>query len=117
MTGLIVVLNQIWIKAIKGAITMAPFIALVKAVILHISCRMAVFYILQPFGYTAIQQAATAGAAFRPYVNDPVGITDNIRIVLDHDHGMPLLNERIKGAQQFVYIMKMQAGCRLIKNE
>ena len=39
---------------------------------------------------------AAAGTAFWTHVNDPVRSLDHIQVVLDHDYGIALFNQRVK---------------------
>ena len=49
---------------------------------------MAVRVSRQRFGRTHTHHSATASAAFRPHVNQPVGGFDDVQVVLDHDDGV-----------------------------
>src|SRR6185437_2267433 len=60
-------------------------------------------------------EAAAAGAAFGPEINDPVGGFDDIEIVLDDEHGVAQIHQRLQDPKQVLDIFKVQAGCRLVE--
>jgi hypothetical protein len=48
-------------------------------------------------------------------INKPIGIQDDLRIVLNHQQGIPLVGRLIKQIQQIFDIAETQAGCRFVK--
>ena len=47
----------------------------------------------------------------------PVCIPDHIQVMLDDDQGMPLGEEYIESLEQFLDIMEMESGRRLVENK
>ena len=74
-------------------------------------------HFFNPLRHTGIHQLAPAVSRLRSQINQPVGTTDHISIVLDHNKAMSLLDQCPEGIQQFPDIMKMQTGSRLIENK
>lgn len=64
-----------------------------------------------------IDQVSPAVAGFGPEIHQPVRIPDYVNVMLNYDYGMSLFDEGVKGCQQLMYIVKMEAGGWLIKNE
>src|SRR5579875_296729 len=60
--------------------------------------------------------AAAARAAFGPEINDPVGGLDDLEVVLDHQHGVALVDERMQHFEQFADVVEVQAGGRLVED-
>ena len=50
-------------------------------------------------------------------VNDPVRGLDDLEVVLDHDHRVPLVDQRLQRAQQRAYVVEVQARGRLVEDE
>src|SRR6185503_9697819 len=80
-------------------------------------CRVTTLYPFKTCRGTCKHQISTPIPCFGAQVNYPICAPDHIRIVLYYYNGVPLFNEGIKGNQQFLYIMKMKSGSRLIKDE
>ena len=59
---------------------------------------------------------AAARAAFRPHVDQPVGGLDHLEIVLDHDHRVAGVDQRVQHLQQLPDVLEMQAGGRLVQD-
>src|SRR5262249_12654030 len=59
---------------------------------------------------------AAAIAAFRPQIDDPIGSLNHIHIVLDDQYRTAGINQLAERGEQLAYIVKVQAGCGLIKN-
>src|SRR6185437_8121427 len=53
---------------------------------------------------------AAAVAAFRAEIDDPVGGLDDLEVVLDDEHRVPGLHERVKHLQELADILEMEAG-------
>ena len=66
-----------------------------------------------PFKY----QVPAIFTGIRPQVNDPVGTFHYVRVVFNNKDGMATLDKRVKGLKQFLDIMEIQSGSRLIKDE
>src|SRR5579872_4107004 len=47
-------------------------------------------------------------SAFRPKINDPVGVTDHIQIMLDDDDRIPQVSEPMQYIKKFFYVVKVQ---------
>ena len=59
---------------------------------------------------------AAAVAAFGAEVDDPVGGLDDLEIVLDHDHGVALVDQLVQHLQQLRDVVEVQAGRRLVED-
>jgi hypothetical protein len=59
---------------------------------------------------------AAAVAAFGAEIDDPVGGLDDVEIVLDHHHGVALLDQLVQHFQQLGDIVEMQAGGRFVED-
>ena len=55
--------------------------------------------------------------SLRPEVDDPIRALDDFHAVLNHQQTVPFVDEALKGVQQEIDIVKMQACGRLIQNE
>ena len=54
-------------------------------------------------------------AALGTHVDDPVGTLDHIQVVLDHDHGVALVDQPVQHFQQSPNIFKMETGRRFVQ--
>jgi hypothetical protein len=52
-----------------------------------------------------------------PEVNQPVAGADHVQVVLDHDQGVPDIEQSAQCAHQLGDVVKMQAGGGLVKHE
>src|SRR5665647_3577679 len=59
---------------------------------------------------------ATTVTALGPQVHHPVGALDHIQVVLDHDHGVALVHQRLEHSQQPPDVLEVQAGGRLVQH-
>ena len=55
-------------------------------------------------------------APFRSHINDPIGVLDDIQIMLDHDHGVACIHQPVDDLQQMTNIRHVQASGRLVHN-
>src|SRR5262249_27931454 len=60
------------------------------------------------FGRTLCHNAATRFASFRPEINDPIGLLDDIQMVLDDEYGVAKRNQ----ALQYVRSLRTSSKCR-----
>jgi hypothetical protein len=58
-------------------------------------------------GRTLRDDPAAALAALGPEVDDPVRRADHLEVVLDDDHGVPLLGQRPQHAQQLEDVVEV----------
>src|SRR5690606_38460518 len=56
-------------------------------------------------------------AALRSEVDEPIGGTDHVQVVLDHEHGMTRVDQTTKRSQQLCNVVEVQAGRRLVEEE
>ena len=49
-------------------------------------------------------------------VDDPIGILDEIEMVLNHDYGVACINQFMQYLQQRIRVRERKAGCRLVQN-
>lgn len=61
--------------------------------------------------------SSAACAALGPEVNDPIGLGDQIEVVLDHDHGMTGINEALEDLDQAANIRHVEADCGLFEDK
>ncbi len=59
--------------------------------------------------------AAAAVAGFGTQVDDPVGLLDDVQVVLDQDHGVAQVDQAVQDLQQFGQIVEVQARGRLVQ--
>src|SRR3954447_7667009 len=76
-----------------------------------------VFCIFYVWWNTCVNDIATLISGFRAHINYPIRSFDHIKVMLYYNYRMALVDECIKRCEQFLNIMKMQTGCRLIKNK
>ena len=55
-------------------------------------------------------------AAFRARIDDPVGLGDHVRIVLDDDHAVPAVDQAVQHARQLLDIRHVQPHRRLVQH-
>ena len=68
--------------------------------------------------WCALADDVTAfGATFRTEVNDVVGTSYDVEVVLDDDDGMASLDERIEGCEESAYIVIMKSCGRRVEDE
>src|SRR3569623_2101471 len=58
---------------------------------------------------------ATTGAALGPEVDDPVRGLDLVEVVLDHEHGVAVVDEAIQHLEQLLDVAEVKAGGRLVE--
>src|SRR5258708_670263 len=68
------------------------------------------------FGRALGDDAAAAFAAFGAEVNDPVGLLDDVKVVLDDEHGVAEIDEALQDVEEFSHVIEVQAGCGFIEN-
>ena len=56
-------------------------------------------------------------AAFGAEVDQPVGGLDDVHVVLDDEHRVALLDQRVQGREQLVDVVEVQAGAGLVEDE
>jgi hypothetical protein len=56
------------------------------------------------------------GAAFRPQVDDPVGLGDHVEVVLDHDDAVAGVDQPMQHADQLLDVGHVQAHRRLVEH-
>ena len=55
-------------------------------------------------------------AALWAHVDDPVGVGDDVEVVLDDDHGVALVDQSLEHRQQLADVFEMQTGGRLVED-
>ena len=68
------------------------------------------------FGRALGDDAAAAFAAFGAEVDDPVGLFDDVEVVLDDEHGVAEIDEALENVEEFSNIVEMEAGGGLVKD-
>ena len=56
-------------------------------------------------------------ATLRSEVDDPIGGVDHIEIMFDDQDASAILDQPLEGIQQFVDVVEMQSGGRLVEDE
>src|SRR3569623_901964 len=67
------------------------------------------------FGRARRDALATAGAALGTEVDDPVRGLDHVEVVLDHEHGVAVVDEAIQHLEQFLYVAEVKSCCWLVE--
>src|SRR5205085_2238810 len=55
-------------------------------------------------------------ATLRTKIDDPIRSLDDFEVMLDHHHGVTLIDQLVQHLEQFCDVVKMQPRGRLIKN-
>src|SRR5271170_3311813 len=74
------------------------------------------FHARHLFGRALRNDAAALFAAFGAQINDPVGLFDDVEIMLDDQDRIAKRDEAIEHVEKFFYVVKMQAGGGLVEN-
>ena len=61
-------------------------------------------------------QTSALLAPLGPQINDPVGVANNIHVVLDDDDAVPQVGQPMQDLQQLADIIEVQPRRRLIQN-
>src|SRR5438270_9308787 len=56
-------------------------------------------------------------ARFRPEIDNPISALDHFQVVLDHDNGVPPIDQPLKQPHQDRDVIEMQASRRLVENK
>jgi hypothetical protein len=59
---------------------------------------------------------AAGVSAFGAEIDDPVGGLDHFEIVLDHHHGVALVDQLVQHLEQLGHVVEMKPGGRLVEN-
>jgi hypothetical protein len=62
------------------------------------------------------EDLAAAGAAFGAEVDDPVGLLDDVEVVLDRDDGVAAVDEAVQDVDQLLDVGEVEAGGRLVED-
>src|SRR5437867_2569499 len=68
------------------------------------------------FGRALGDDAAAAFAAFGAEVDNPVGLFDDVEVVLDDEDGVTEIDEALQDREKFSNIVEMQAGGGLVED-
>ena len=60
---------------------------------------------------------AAAVASVGTHVDDMVGTLDDLKVVLDDDYGVSARDEGVEGLKEFLDVVEMKAGGRLVEDE
>ena len=82
----------------------------------EVSASRALFDLHDLFGSTFGNHAATARAAFWTHIDDVVGRLDDVEVVLDDDHAVTGVDERLEYVQELLDVGTVQPCRRLIKD-
>jgi hypothetical protein len=67
------------------------------------------------FGGAFGDDAASTFAAFGAEVDDPVGVADDVEIVLDDDDGIAEVGEAVKDFEELADVVEVEAGGGLVE--
>src|SRR5687767_14951589 len=59
---------------------------------------------------------AAGGAGFGAEVNHPVGALDHVEVVLDHDHGVPGVDQAVEDLDEDADVVEVEAGGGLVED-
>ena len=59
---------------------------------------------------------AAARAALGAHVDDPVGVLDDVEVVLDDDDRVALVDQALEDVEQLADVLEVQAGRRLVED-
>src|SRR5205807_426284 len=68
------------------------------------------------FGRALGDDAASAFTAFGAEINNPVGLLDDVEVMLDDEHRVPEVNEPLQNVEKFSHVVKMQTRSGLVEN-
>src|SRR6266567_5442682 len=68
------------------------------------------------FGRALCDDATAAFASFGAKINDPVGLLDDVEVVLDDEHRVAEINEALQDVEEFSHVVKVQAGGGLVED-
>src|SRR5207245_7667837 len=68
------------------------------------------------FGRALGDDVAALVAALGTEVDDPVRGLDDVKVVLDDDDGVPLVDELVENLEQAAGVLEVQAGGRLVED-
>jgi hypothetical protein len=66
------------------------------------------------FGGALGDDAAPALAAFGAEVDDPVGVADDVEVVLDDDDGVAEVGEAVEDLEELADVIEVEAGGGLV---
>ena len=82
----------------------------------HIASRNAFLAARHVFRRTGGNDPAAFITAAGTDVDDPVGCLNNIKVVLYDQHGIAGIDQLVQHAKQFLNVVGVQSGCRLIED-
>jgi len=68
------------------------------------------------FGRALHDDAAAAFAAFGTKIDNPIGLFDDVEMMLDDEHCVPEIDKTLQNVQKFSYVIEVQAGRRFVKD-
>src|SRR5882724_8447293 len=68
------------------------------------------------FGRALGDDAAATFAAFGAEVDDPVGLLDDVEVVLDDEHGVAKIDQPLEDIEELSNVVEVQAGGGLVEN-
>src|SRR5216683_2024692 len=68
------------------------------------------------FGGALGDDAAAALAALGAKINDPIGLLDDVEMVLDDKHGIAEIDEALQDVEKFSHVVEVQAGGGLVED-
>src|ERR1700686_202089 len=77
---------------------------------------MRFFHLGNLLGRALRYDAAAAFATFGAEVDDPVGLLDYVKVVLDDQDGVAEVGEAVQDVEKFFYVVEVQAGGWLVQD-
>src|ERR1700740_146179 len=68
------------------------------------------------FGRALRDDAAAAFSPFGAEIDDPIGLLDDVEMVLDDEHGVAEIDEALEYVEKFSHVVEVQAGGGLVKD-
>src|SRR3954452_21450986 len=68
------------------------------------------------FGRAGHNDTSALVAALRAEVDDPVGGLDDVQVVLDHEDGVPTVDEAMQDLEELLDVGEVESGRRLVED-
>ena len=82
----------------------------------QIASRMRAFAFGNFFGRAHRYDRTAAVAPLGTEIDDMIRRFDNVKIMLDHKHGIAVLTKTVQNGEQLFHVCRMQSRCRLVKD-
>lgn len=93
------------------------YIASLIEMLFQVRARMGSFRLDQILRGACKNELPAALASLRPDIDYPIRTLDHIHVMLDDENTVALCYQSVKGLEQFLDVMEVQAGSWLVKDE